>query len=663
MGYLVNDSDSDNASPDLMADSRPSAQRATRGQDRVDTTTASSGSSRHDRSASRRIDYDREETEREDAERAADTAVQGAIVRGQQVRRGRIGATGKALGTLCIYPGCTARVMFTQSFAVHFRSAHGGGFSLTDRNQYERAVDDTRILSDPRVLQHRLANQEIAMARIAERMDSVVTSMSSCIARMDSVSSDMNSVKAGVDSMRAMQDDMESVKAGVASLTRVVAPTSIGATIDKKLEGVCKAIIENQDLNGLGRSICDETDENFRELAQKMFARFERLERGLRATKRSSSSDAPSRRSPAKVARRPPSQTVYDVTADDDEEESQGDEASAAPTPTSSPTPSAATTLPLPTTPAQAPFSATTTLPLPTTPAQAPPSPTPSLTVATPAQALPAPPSPTPSLTVATSGPASLPPKSTSTPKAKAKSVTPSKKQQKRKRINQETNIKKKAEEAPKIEEQYRVVCMSWEDRTKSLATAEAKLAANPNDTAAKKSVAEFKEVLKSIGKDKDALGAQLTLYELLEATAGAPKFLTDVNRRATSEKAKRATFNNKVKLAAGFLTARKNDFANAVDEEAKKAAHKELEMATAAHKKASDDAAKQINVATAVLTQKSQTKVSVDRMIKFASTVLDRLDAESIDADFVGVCADAKRDFVAFRKQVESFDVESVTL
>ncbi|RLN83917.1 hypothetical protein BBJ28_00025874 [Nothophytophthora sp. Chile5] len=398
----------------------------------------------------------------------------------------------------------------------------------------------------------------------------------------------------------------------------------------------------SRSIDGLGRSIQTDLTKAFDTLVQEtnnrldlMNARFDRFERSPWATKRPSSSDAPSRRSPAKVARglssqtvydvdaapkhssppaqaaealpsspttsptpaqappAPSSQTVYDVDADDDEEEAQGDEASAAPSPT---------------------------------PAQAPPAP--------------------------------------SSPKAKAKPPTPKMKLvQKRERAKLETEIQTKAEEAPKIREKFTVVEMSWEDRTKSLATAEAKLAADPSDAAASESVANFNKIVKSLKKDKDALGAQLTLYELLEATAGAPKFLTDVNRRATSEKAKRATFNNKVKLAAGFLTARKNDFANAVDEEAKKATHKELEMATAAHKKASDDAAKQSNVATAVLAQKFQTKVSVDRMIELASTVLERLDAESIDADFVGVCADAKRDFVAFRKQVESFDAESVTL
>ncbi|RLN71919.1 hypothetical protein BBJ28_00015914 [Nothophytophthora sp. Chile5] len=412
--------------------------------------------------------------------------------------------------------------------------------------------------------------------------------MANITARVDSVGMRVDSVAARVDSF----------------------PSDLDARFDRHLKSVVshlksmrKSIRDTQrnDLRVLYENISSDLDESFGTLAQRMDASFDRLERSPRATKRSSSSDAPSRRSPAKVARGLSSETVYDVDAAPKHSSPPAQAAEALPSsPTTSPTP---------------------TLPLPTTPAQAP----------------------------------------TTAHDLAHTSVAPA--EGRKKRDNEIKVIQTKAEEAPKIEEQYRVVCMSWEDRTKSLATAEAKLEANPNDTAAKKSVAEFREVLKSIKKDKDALGAKLTLYELLEAAAGAPEFLTDVNRRATSEKAKRATFNNKVKLAAGFLTARKNDFANAVGEEAKKAAHKELEMATAAHKKASDDAAKQSNVATAVLAQKFQTKVSVDRMIELASTVLDRLDAESIDADFVGVCADAKRDFVAFRKQVESFDVESVTL
>ncbi|RLN98294.1 hypothetical protein BBJ28_00026800, partial [Nothophytophthora sp. Chile5] len=248
-----------------------------------------------------------------------------------------------------------------------------------------------------------------------------------------------------------------------------------------------------------------------------------------------------------------------------------------------------------------------------------------------------------------------------------------------RERTKLENNIKLKAEEAPKIREQYDLVCTNWEERTKSLAAAKAKLEVDPNDAAAKKSVTEFTELLKSIGKDKDALEAKLTLYELLEATADAPLFLTGVNTRAKKETTMRTKLNKLSVQAAGVLTARSNDFIKAGEEaekavgkeakkageEAKKKALKAFEMATAAHEKADNDAKKQINVATAMLAQQSQTKANVDGMIKLASTVLEHLDAESIDAesidaDFVGVCADAKRDFVAFRKQVEPSDAES---
>ncbi|RLN32598.1 hypothetical protein BBJ28_00025494 [Nothophytophthora sp. Chile5] len=629
LNFNDRDSSDSNASPDLTAGSHPSQWRTTRGQDRA-RTTSRSGSSRRDRSASSRRDHDhdndREEPEREEADRAADMAAQEAIVRGQQERRGKMGATGKALGVLCTFPGCTARVMYTQSFAVHFRAAHSDGeYDVGDRKQYERAIDDPRVLEDPRVLQHRLANQEAArvlqdaaMANIAARVDSVGMRVDSVAARVDSFVSDLDA---------RFDRHLKSVVSHLKSMRKSIRDT------------------QRDDLNVMYNDITSHLDKNFESLAQGLFsakerfeARFDGLERSLRATKRSSSSDAPSRRSPAKVARGLSSQTVYDVDADteekepasqddDDDEDAQGDEAPKSMFPPAQ----AAEALPASPTP-----SATSTLPLPPTPAQAPPAPS-------------------------SSTPASLPPKA-STPKAKP--PTPKmKKDQKRERAKLKTEIQTKAQEMPKIWEKFTVVEMSWEDRTKSLATAEAKLAADPSDAAASESVANFNQMVKSLKKDKDALEAELTLYELLEATAGAPKFLTDVNRRATSEKAKRATFNNKVKSAAGILTARKNDFTNAVDEEAKKAAHKKLEMATAAHKKASDDAAKQSNVATAVLAQKFQTKVSVDRMIELASTVLNRLDAESIDADFVGVCADAKRDFVAFRKQVESFDAESVTL
>ncbi|RLN90637.1 hypothetical protein BBJ28_00026919 [Nothophytophthora sp. Chile5] len=534
--------------------------------------------------------------------------------------------------------------MYTQSFAVHFRAAHSDGeYDIGDRNQYERAIDDPRILDDPRVLQHRLANQEAA--RVLQD-----AAMANIAARVDSFLSDL-----GI------------VKAGVASLTGVVAPTSIGATIDKKLERACEVIIKN--LDGLGRSIQTDLTESFDSLVQEtnnrldlMNARFDRLERGPRAAKRSSSSDAPSRRSPAKVARGLSSETVYDVDADteekepasqddDDDEDAQGDEAPKSMFPPAQ----AAEALPASPTP-----SATSTPPASPTPVQAPPASLPPKASTPKAKAK----AKSPAKAKATSGPASLPPKA-STPKAKAKLAWA----QRRERVELEKDIKLKAEEAPDIKEQYDLVCTNWNDRTESLAAAKAKLAADPNDTAAKKSAKEFTELLKSIGKDKDALGAKLTLYELLEAAVGASKFLTDVNGRVKKENATRAALKTNVKSAAGVLSARKIDFVKAgkddagKDDAAKQNALKELEMAGAAHKKAENDAAKQSNVATAMLAQQSQTKKSVDHMIGLAGTVLKRLDAESIDADFAGMCADAKRDFVAFRKQVESFDADSVTL
>jgi hypothetical protein len=162
-------------------------------------------------------DYDYEEARRQEEERAAEVNVQEAITRGQQDWRSRTGATGKALGVLCIHPGCTASVMFTQSFANHFRSKHGNGqYSYDDRQNFERAIDDVTLLSNPtqmpRVLQHRMQNQELGLSHIARRSDAVVTAV------------------------EEMRRDVGTVLGTVASLGRVV--DSIGRGVDSEVRGL-----------------------------------------------------------------------------------------------------------------------------------------------------------------------------------------------------------------------------------------------------------------------------------------------------------------------------------------------------------------------------------------------------------------------------------------
>jgi hypothetical protein len=211
-------------SPDLMG-GRPAPwiQRTGRGQggeQRVERDLlAELSNTPRGRSHPRRseYDYDYEEARRQEEERAAEVNVQEAITRGQQDWRSRTGATGKALGVLCIHPGCTASVMFTQSFANHFRSKHGNGqYSYDDRQNFERAIDDVTLLSNPtqmpRVLQHRMQNQELGLSHIARRSDAVVTAV------------------------EEMRRDVGTVLGTVASLGRVV--DSIGRGVDSEVRGL-----------------------------------------------------------------------------------------------------------------------------------------------------------------------------------------------------------------------------------------------------------------------------------------------------------------------------------------------------------------------------------------------------------------------------------------
>ncbi len=78
--------------------------------------------------------------------------------------------SGKGLGCLCVYPGCTANVMSTQAFIPHFKSKHlekGDLYNPESRAQYERALDDPQLLADPAQM------QRLVMSRLVKIEDSV----------------------------------------------------------------------------------------------------------------------------------------------------------------------------------------------------------------------------------------------------------------------------------------------------------------------------------------------------------------------------------------------------------------------------------------------------------------------------------------------------------
>ncbi|GMG14765.1 unnamed protein product [Phytophthora fragariaefolia] len=94
-------------------------------------------------------------------------------------QRSGVVLTGKGLGVICTYPGCTKPVMYTQSFSVHMETMHLRGinesYEQEHRTRYERAIDVPRILEDAeqmrKVLTFRISNMEQGLDRLVDRFD------------------------------------------------------------------------------------------------------------------------------------------------------------------------------------------------------------------------------------------------------------------------------------------------------------------------------------------------------------------------------------------------------------------------------------------------------------------------------------------------------------
>ncbi|KAE9061412.1 hypothetical protein PF010_g29830 [Phytophthora fragariae] len=90
--------------------------------------------------------------------------------------------SGKGLGVLCIYPGCTAPVMYTQSWKNHMIKAHlkttGETYMTHHRNSYEVSVDQAVLLNDAdtakRMLMFRIGNIERSVDRLTERFETEI---------------------------------------------------------------------------------------------------------------------------------------------------------------------------------------------------------------------------------------------------------------------------------------------------------------------------------------------------------------------------------------------------------------------------------------------------------------------------------------------------------
>ncbi|KAE8967763.1 hypothetical protein PR003_g26942 [Phytophthora rubi] len=175
----------------------------------------------------------------------AEDQLRDIVVRGQQEWRSRSGASGKTLGVLCIFPGCTAKVMFTQSFANHFRAQHGmDRYTRGDRDQYERAIDDSELYRDStqmtRVLQHRLQNQELGLQQVARNVSTVSGTVDD-LRREVLMSARNTGSTAGL--ARAVDGITEEVQDIDRKLEMLF--TTIMQVFDKKLQGLHKSVVED----------------------------------------------------------------------------------------------------------------------------------------------------------------------------------------------------------------------------------------------------------------------------------------------------------------------------------------------------------------------------------------------------------------------------------
>ncbi|KAE8962778.1 hypothetical protein PR001_g29598 [Phytophthora rubi] len=90
--------------------------------------------------------------------------------------------SGKGLGVLCIYPGCTAPIMYTQSWKNHMIKAHlkttGDTYMKHHRNSNEVSVDQAALLNDAdtakRMLMLRIGNIEPSLDRLTERFETEI---------------------------------------------------------------------------------------------------------------------------------------------------------------------------------------------------------------------------------------------------------------------------------------------------------------------------------------------------------------------------------------------------------------------------------------------------------------------------------------------------------
>ncbi|KAE9061038.1 hypothetical protein PF006_g31506, partial [Phytophthora fragariae] len=174
----------------------------------------------------------------------AEDQLRDIVVRGQQEWRSRSGASEKALGVLCILPGCTAKVMFTQIFANHFRAQHGmDRYTHGDRDQYERAIYDSELYRDStqmtRVLQHRLQNQELGLQQVACNVSTVSGTVDDQRCEVLMSARNTGSTAGLARAVDGITEEVQDIDRKLEMLF-----TTIMQDFDKKLQGLHKSVVE-----------------------------------------------------------------------------------------------------------------------------------------------------------------------------------------------------------------------------------------------------------------------------------------------------------------------------------------------------------------------------------------------------------------------------------
>jgi hypothetical protein len=564
------------------------------------------------RSHSSETDDDVRESRREEEEYQDQMSVRQSLIREQVYqRRGvqqrteanpprRDSTTHKALGVLCIYPECTSRVMYTQSFKSHYINKHlkdKEQYTTQHRKDYERAIDDPSLFSNPghtqKVLSHRLQAQEQRMERMSSNVEGMTRNVEATVDRsVDSAVA--RSVEAAVArSVRVAMDDavarMEQVFDRVAHEYSQRLYNSIYDDMDAKLQAMTKYLLAPPPLVSAWAGIKRPQDQ------EPPRSRSPKIPRRPSVTSVHDELEEKAPASPPQVREEPVSQAVG---KDDDEPMAQPDvlmqesnEAAPTMTDVSDDPATAREQLPALKPAAKVASGASGALDEATKEALK--------AAATPAK---------PALKVATSGAKAKP---RSSPKSKKKSPGT-------KKIH--SDIKERAKEIGRIRSKYQETLTNIERRTFELnrITSKVQSASGVELMEAKKSKSRAGTLLLTAESSKAMVEAELNMYEVIEAAAEGLIKITKQNSKMTKAQKRRAELNKEAK-----------------DDASKEAA-----------------AAKQRKIAKKLENEAEQLKLEVAAIVDAAAGVMECLEKGSADSDLLGVGMAAREQFKAYMKR-----------